>query len=185
MDDRLSDDLIATVQLAAQKLTSFERRQFLAEMAVKYCDGSPRKAEAVFGWGRDAVRTGLGEMRTGIRCLDNFRSRGRKKTEEHTPQLVEEIRRIVEPQAQADPKFQTTFAFTRITARAVRDELLNDEELSLAVPCRQTVGAILNRLGYRLRPVQKTRPEKKFPRLTTSSPMSTPAGQQPAKTNRR
>jgi hypothetical protein len=28
---------------------------------------------------------------------------------------------LVEPQAQADPKFQTPFAFTRITARAVHD----------------------------------------------------------------
>jgi transposase len=185
MDHALTDDLIESLKSAARKLTGFERRQFMAEMAAKYCDGSARKAESVFGWGRDAVATGLNELRTGMRCLDNFGARGRKKTEEQAPQLVEEIQRIVEPQAQADPKFQTAFAFTRITAKAVRDELLKNEELRSRVPSRQTIGEILNRLGYRLRRVLKTRPEKKFPRQTTSSPTSAPAGRRPAKTTRR
>lgn len=184
MDHTLTDDMIETIQLAARKLTGFERRQFLAEMTVKYCNGSARKAETVFGWGRDSVNTGLNERRTGIRCLENFGARGRKKTETHAPQLAREIRRIVEPQAQADPKFQTTLAFTRITARAVRNELLKIEDLSSLVPCRQTVGEILGRLGYRLRRVLKARPEKNFPRQTTSSPTSTPAGPRPARTTR-
>jgi hypothetical protein len=81
---------------------------------------------------------------------------------------------LVEPQAQADPKFQTAFAFTRITARAVRDSLEAEPELKGSVPCRQTVGCLLNRLGYRLRRVQKARPEKKYPRQTRSSRTSKP-----------
>jgi hypothetical protein len=185
MEHTLTDETIATIQLAARKLTGFERREFMAEMALKYCDGSARKAETIFCWGREAVNTGLNEKRTGIRCLDNFQARGRHKTEEQTPQLTEEIKRIVEPQAQADPKFQTTLAFTRITARAVRNELLKKEELKAVVPSRQTVGEILHRLGYRLRRVLKARPEKKFPRRTPSSPTSTPAGQRPRRTSRR
>lgn len=184
MDYTLTDDLIETIQLAVRRLTGFERRQFMAAMTLKYCQGSPRKAESVFGWGRAAVNTGLQEKRTGIRCLDNFKARGRRKTEEQTPQLAKEIQRIVEPHAQADPKFQTTLAFTRITARAVRNELLKSEELSPVVPSRQTVGEILHRLGYRLRRVLKARPEKKFPRPTTSSPTSTPAAQRPRRTTR-
>ena len=36
--------------------------------------GKPRHAE-IFGGGRDAVKTGLGELRTGIRCLDDFTAR--------------------------------------------------------------------------------------------------------------
>jgi hypothetical protein len=185
VDHTLTDEMIETIQLASRKLTGFERREFMAAMALKYCDGSARKAESVFGWGREAVTTGLNEKRTGIRCLDNFQARGRHKTEERTPQLAEEIKRIVEPQSQADPKFQTTLAFTRITARAVRNELLTNEELSPMVPSRQTVGEILHRLGYRLRRVLKARPEKKFPRPTTSSPTSTPAGQRPGRTTPR
>ena len=175
MGMELSDDVITTIKSGAAKLTGFERRQYLAEVAMRYCDGSPYKTERKFGWGRETVRTGLGELRTGIRCLENFSARGRKKCEEDAPQLIDAIKRIVDPHAQADPKFQTPLAFTRITAKAVRDELLQQSELRSAVPSRQTVGELLNRLGYRLRRVLKTRPEKRLPKQMPSSKTSKPA----------
>lgn len=162
------DSMVASIQLAAKKMSGYRRRRFQAEMALKYCEGSPRKAERRFGWRRDAVNTGLNELRTGIRWMDDFSARGRKKTEENWPQIEDRIHRFVEPHAQADPKFQTVLAYTRITAARVRKELLEDQGLKDAVPSRQTVGEILNRLGYSLRRVQKTRPEKKSPRQTSS-----------------
>lgn len=185
MEHTLTEGMVQTIKSAARKLTGFARRQFMAEVALEYCSGSARKAERVFGWGRQAVDLGLNEKRTGLRCVDHFQGRGRKKTEQKTPQLVPEIERIVEPQAQADPKFQTSLAFTRITAKAVRNELLKNDELKADVPSRQTIGEILNRLGYRLRRVLKTKPEKKFPKPTPSSPTSAPAGTRPARTTRR
>jgi hypothetical protein len=168
----LTEDVVQTIQSAAKLLTGHKRRRFQAETALKYCNGSARQAEDVFGWGRAAVDTGLNELRTGIRCVDAYEMRGRKKSEEVCPALVDHIHRLVEPQAQADPKFQTPFAFTRMTARAVRDALVAIPELKDSVPCRQTVGELLNRIGYRLRRVQKTRPEKKSPRPTRSSETS-------------
>jgi len=180
----LTEDVIQTIQSAAKLLTGHKRRRIHAETALKYFNGSARQAEKVFGWGRAAVDTGLNELRTGIRCLDAFELRGRKKSEELCPKLIDHIHRLVEPQAQADPKFQTPFAFTRITAKAVRDALQAIPELQDAVPCRQTVGELLNRIGYRLRRVLKARPEKKFPKPTRSSKTSKPLGsrRQPTRT---
>ena len=60
---------IADVRLALSKMHGAERRSFAAEMALKYCGGSARKTEQVFGWGREMVATGLGEKRTGILCV--------------------------------------------------------------------------------------------------------------------
>jgi hypothetical protein len=171
----LTEDVIPTIQSATTLLTGYKRRRFQAETALKYCNGSARQAETVFGWGRAAVDTGLNELRTGIRCLDACELRGRKKSEELCPKLIDHIHRLVEPQAQADPKFQTLFAFTRITAKAVRDALQAVPELKDSVPSRQTVGELLNRLGYRLRRVLKTRPEKKSPKPTRSSKTSKPS----------
>lgn len=170
----LTDEVIQTIQSAAKLLTGHKRRRFQAETTLKYCDGSARQAEEVFGWGRAAVHTGLNELRTGVRCLDAYELRGRKKSEELCPQLIDHIHRLVEPQAQADPKFQTSFAFTRMTAKAVRDALQAVPELKDSVPCRQTVGQLLNRIGYRLRRVLKTRPEKKFPKRMRFSTTSKP-----------
>lgn len=166
MSNQVTEDMVQSMRSAARRPTGYLRRQFQAEMALKYCDGSARKTERLFGWRRSAVELGLNELRTGIRCLDNMTARGRPKTEKQVPEMAEKVREIVEPHAQADPKFQTTRAYTRITAARVRDALLEDESLRPLVPSRQTVGEMLNRLGYSLRRVQKTRPEKKFPRPT-------------------
>jgi hypothetical protein len=171
---RVTPDMRDTIRSAAAKLTGYRRRQFQAEMAAKYCDNSARLAEKVFGWARDSVQTGLHERRTGIRCVERFQERGRKKTEDIAPEIVTAIRRLVEPQAQIDPTFESPLAFTRVTAQAVRDELLRDPAIAPHVPCRQTIGNMLNRLDYRLRPVIKARPKKRLPRPTRSSTTSTP-----------
>ena len=181
----LTDDSRRAILLAATLLTGHRRRRFQAEMAHLYCGGSARLAETTLGWGRDAVHTGLNELRSGIRCAEAFESRGRKTTEELHPELEEHIRRLVDPHALADPKFQTTFAYTRITAKAVREALLAVPELVGAVPSRQTVGDILNRLGYRLRRVLKTRPQKRFRRPTPSSPTSRVPASRPRPTRTR
>ena len=169
----LTESVRETIQSAARKLTGFRRRQFQAEMAIKYCRGNPRRAERVFGWGRDAVNTGLNELRSGIRCVEDYSTRGRPKSEEKSPELVEEILALVEPESQADPKFQTPLAYTRITAKAVHERLLaNAARDGRHVPAERTVYDILNRLGYRLRRVQKTKPQKKSRKPTPSSTTS-------------
>ena len=59
-------DHLDDLKLAASKMLGAERRAFQAAMALKYCEGSPRQAEVVFGWSRRAVKLGLHEKRTGI-----------------------------------------------------------------------------------------------------------------------
>ena len=170
MLEELTESVKETIKSAARKLTGFRRRQFQAETTIKYCQGQPRRAEAVFGWGRDAVNTGLNELRTGIRCMDGFSVRGRHRTEEQQPELASMIHALVEPESQADPKLQTPLAYTRITAKAVHEQLkVNAAGESRHVPSERTVHDILNRLGYRLRPVRKTKPQKKFPKPMPSS----------------
>lgn len=158
----LTDQHIATIKDAASKLTGADRRAFQAQVTLDYLEGSARRAERMFGWSRTTVETGLNELRTGIICVGNFSERGNRRTEEKHPSLEEDIRSLAEPQSQQDPKFQSPFNYTRITAKAMRQALIDekgwkDEEL----PCEKTIGNILNRLGYRLRRVQKARPVKK------------------------
>ena len=182
----LTESVKATVWSAARKLTGYLRRQFQAEMAIKYCEGSARRAERVFGWGRVAVNTGLTELRTGIRCLDDFSSRGRHKTEELHPELIEEIRALVDPHSQADPKLQTPLAYTRVTATAVRKQLAaNATGTGRPVPAERTVHDILNRLGYRLRRVRKTKPQKKSMPRTPSSTTCATCTRRPRTTRKR
>jgi len=165
---------------AARKLTSFRRRQFQAEVALQYCAGKPRRAEEFFGWGRDAVATGLGELRTGIRCLDNFTARGRHKTEDDHPEVAQQIHTLLEPRTQADPQLHTPFGYTRITAAAVHHQLVaNAAGTDRPLPAARTVSDILNRLGYRLRRVRKIAPQKKCRKPTPSSTTCKPPTRRP------
>jgi len=181
----LTESVQETIKSAARKLTGFRRRQFQAETAIKYCQGNPRRAEQAFGWGRDAVNTGLNELRTGIRCVDDFSNRGRRKTEEQQPELVRKIHALVDSHSQADPKFQTPLAYTRMTAKAVRERLAANTAKDRHVPAERTLYDILNRLGYRLRRVRKTKPQKNFPRLTPSSTTCGKSTPKPHKTRKR
>ena len=51
----LSREQIEDLKLAAAKMSGAKRREFAVEMTNKYCQGSARKAERVFGWKRTMV----------------------------------------------------------------------------------------------------------------------------------
>jgi hypothetical protein len=164
MVTELTEKIKSSMKDAAKKLTGFKKRAFMAQVTIDYFNSSPRRAETELGWSRQAIATGLKELETGIICVDNYRARGRKKTEELLPSLEADIKSLVEMYSQADPKFPSTFAFTKISARAVREALkeekgYRDEQL----PSRQTIGDILNRMGYSLKKTQKIKPLKKIP----------------------
>ena len=68
-DNMLTAGHIEDIKLAAAKMARVARRSFQAEMATKYCQAKPRRAEALFGRSRDTVALALQEKRAGIVCL--------------------------------------------------------------------------------------------------------------------
>ncbi len=160
--NELTESMVATIKAAAKKMTGANRREFEAQAALDYLGGDPRLAETVFGWSRKTVSKGLEELRRGSVIPDRPRNFVRK-TEEKNPQLAQDIRDLVEPHCQADPKFQTPFAYTRLTAKAVRQALIEQKShRPRELPSEGTLGVMLGRMGYRLRRVQKTKPLKRI-----------------------
>ena len=141
-----------------------KRRAFMAEMTLKYCGGSARLAETVFGWGRKAVEVGLAEKRTGLICFGAQSAYcGRQRWEETQPEAATVLRRLAEAHAQQDRTFHTGLAYTRLTAKvageALRGQGARPED---QLPSPSTMAEVLNRLGYRLRKVVKAKPRKKL-----------------------
>jgi hypothetical protein len=151
----------ALLQETAQEFHGARRRRFLAETVAAF-GLSQRQAERQLGWARDTIRKAQHERRSGLICCDNFSARGRKPAEFHLPYLVPDLCDLVRDQLQTDPTFQTTGLYCRLSAAEVRKQLIErkgycDQEL----PCVQTIGLKLNLLGFRLRTVAKSRPQKK------------------------
>lgn len=148
----LEAKLKSTLQDAAQKLTGPKKRAFMAKATADYLNGSARQAETHLSWNRNTVRLGLDERRSGLVCVDNYRARGRHRTEVKLPGLEADIRELIDEQTQADPKLKTTVAYIKVTAQSVLDTLQTEKGYAAAaLPCRQTMGSVLNRMGYRLK----------------------------------
>jgi hypothetical protein len=157
--DTSIDDLLC---LAARSLTGYRRRLFQAEVTRALCDGSARRAERRFGWGRANVDTGLHERDSGIRCAENFGTRGSRRTEDANPQLAADIRDLAEPHTQADPELKSDRRYTNLSAGEVRERLRTEKGYAVAdLPSERTMRDILNRMGYRLKRIQKGKPVKK------------------------
>ena len=148
---------------ASSRMSGADRRAFQANITNQHLEGNARKAESYFGWGRESVAVGIKELETNIECLYDHTRQGAKKTEEKYPQLAEDIHALVDPKSQVDPKFQSPFAYTKITAKKVRSSLIESKGYSDAeLPTERTISSILNRLGFKLTRIQKTKPQKKI-----------------------
>jgi len=159
----LTDDLKALFIETAEQLQGWARRTFMAKVVNLLGKGGQRQVVAELGWCRDTIRKGQEELDGNFCYIDRFSERGRKPAEEHLPNLLDDIKDIVDGQSQTDPTFKTTRLYTRLSAVEVRKQLIeqkgySDDEL----PTEETIRVKLNQLGYRLRNVQKSRPQKKI-----------------------
>lgn len=160
LDATLTRTQIEDLRLASSKMTGVRRRAFHAEIALKYCQGNARLTELIFGWGRDTVKTGLAEKRTGIVCVGAQSGfSGRKRWEELHPEAFAALQTLAESHCQQDPTFTSTLAFTRLTAAAL-EQLSQQGFAAEALPSASAMAEILNRSGYRLRKVLKAKPKK-------------------------
>src|SRR5215510_9720156 len=103
----LTDTLKSLFIETAKTLKGSARRLFMARTVKEFGSGGQRRAERDLGWNRETIRKGMHELERGLVCLDNFAARGRKPSEQHLPNLLTDIKAIVDSQSQADPQFRT------------------------------------------------------------------------------
>ncbi len=145
----------------AKALRGSQRRLFMARVVKGLGAGGQRQAARELGWNRTTIRKGLHELASGIVCLDGYAGRGRKKAEERLPDLRRDIEEIVDGQSQTDARFESSRLYTRLSAAQVRQELIVQKGYSSEeLPSQETIRVKLNDLGYRLRTVRKSVPQK-------------------------
>src|SRR3989440_4432438 len=157
----LTEEVKALLLNTAKDLKGSALRMFMARTVQALGKGGQRRAERELGWNRVTIRKGMHEVESGIVCVDAFCWRGRKRSEEHLPNLLIDLQALVDSQSQADPQFRTNRLYTRLTAAEVRAQLIAkfgyiDEEL----PTEETIARKLNDLGYYPKKVAKTEPQK-------------------------
>lgn len=166
--EHITTEMKETFIETANILKGHERRQFMAGIVKGMGRGGAAWAERELGWNRTTVRKGRQELDSGQPIEDKFSTRGRKKAEHHLPNLLVDIQGIVEGESQTDATFRTTKLYTRLSAEEVRKQLIEQGYREEELPTANTIGIKLNELGYHLRPVAKSKPQKKLPRQMPS-----------------
>ncbi|WP_256875227.1 ISAzo13 family transposase [Nostoc sp. C052] len=160
----LTENLKSLYIKTAKKLKGSDRRQFMAEVVKSLGIGGQTLVERELGWNRRTIRKGIQELESGQPIIDGFFASGRKRVEAKLPNLLADIKSLVDGQSQTDPSFKSTRLYTRMTSAEVRRQLIekfgySDEEL----PSPETIRRRLNDLGYCLKRVLKAKPAKKIP----------------------
>jgi transposase len=146
-----------------EMMENCDKRVLLATISEEHGYGGDTLVAKEFNVSRDTIRKGRNELRTGIRCKDAFNARGRKKTEYYLPNIIADIRDIVDSQSQTDPKFDSRRLFTRLTTKEVRKQLIEQKQYSdEELPTNQVINTMVNKLGYNMKKVQKVKPLKKI-----------------------
>lgn len=167
----LTDSIKTLLITTAKALTGSARRRFMARTVKELGPGGQQRAARALGWGRMTIRKGMRELDSGIACIDAVGLRGRKRAEDHLPNLLTDIQALVDGQSQTDPHFRTNRLYTRLTAAEVRRQLIAQKGYTdAALPTAATISAKLNALGYYPQTVAKSRPQKKSQKPMLSSP---------------
>jgi hypothetical protein len=80
----------------AKDLKGRAKRVFMARTVQTLGKGGQRLAERELGWNRETIRKGMHELKSGMTCIDAFSSRGRKPAEAHLPNLLSDLKAIVD-----------------------------------------------------------------------------------------
>jgi len=138
--DELTPELRNFLNETRSKLKGSERREFMAHVVLLLGRGGQSRAERELGWDRKTIGKGIKELKSGIRCIDNF----------------------VEPVSQSDPTFRTTDLYSPLTAAEVHRRLVEQKNYNAEqLPTPRTISNKLNDLGFYLKKVDKCKPKKK------------------------
>ena len=142
-------------------LKGYQRRLFMARTVNSLGRGGLKFAREQLNWDKNTIWKGQNELKTGIECLDAVDLRGRKSAETQLPNLLADIKEIVDSQSQTDATFETERLYTRLSAEEVRRQLIRQKGYQgQELPTAKTIGIKLNKMGYHLKSVVKSKPKK-------------------------
>ncbi len=120
-------------------MTGTTRRTFQAQVTLDYLDGRPRRAERVFGWGRETVELGLHELHTGITCLPNYSAVG--KSPHLTNAQLDELEQLLLQGATAHGWINDLWTYNRV-AKVIR------QQFGMTLSYKTVQRAMKSRMGW-------------------------------------
>lgn len=154
--------LLPSIRLAISELSGECKRRYLGQLAIDLGRGGASLVSNHLPISRVTLRKGIREVESGQYIKDKFEERGRHPAEKKLPNLLSDIRAIVEPASQTDPSFKSTRLYTRLTPREVRQQLIKRGYSDEKLPTNRTLLTKMKSapLDFVRTKVSKTKPKK-------------------------
>jgi hypothetical protein len=159
---RAFETFLPVFEFGLQRMKGNERRIYLAEIAKRLGYGGMKLVNEHFGIDFKTLQKGIEELESGNYLIDAFDKRGRKRIEEYLPNILNDIKSIVDSESQTDPRFEDTRLFTRLTPENIKIQLHKKGYRFEDLPTNQTIYNKVIGLGYSFSTIQKTKPLKKI-----------------------
>jgi hypothetical protein len=157
----LTDALKTLLIETAKSLKGSARRLLMARTVKALGPGGHQRAAHERRGGRRTMRKGLRALASGVRCLDAFRLRGRKRAAEPLPTRLTARRALGDSQSQVDPQCRSHRLSTRLTAAAGRRKLsAHKGSLDATRPTAATIGTKVKEGGDYPQQVAPSQPQK-------------------------
>jgi len=156
------ETFLPVFEFGLQKLKGSERRIYLAEIARQLGYGGMKLVIEHFAIDFKTLQKGMEELESGNYIIDSFEKRGRKGIEAHLPNILHDIKSIVDAESQTDPRFEDNRLFTRLTPENIKIQLHKKGYKFEELPTNQTIYNKVYELGYSFSTIQKTKPIKKI-----------------------
>lgn len=101
-------------------------------------------------------------VKNNLEIVSNKDKSGRKSITIKYPNLKNDIDSIVDKYSSTDPKFKSEKRYVRLTIKEIRNELITNYGYPNNFISKTTLGELLNKMGYNLKKVQKSKPLKKI-----------------------
>jgi Rhodopirellula transposase DDE domain len=151
------------VCFAVDQLSGSARRLFLGKTLEGLPDVSQREFARVIGCDRETLRKAVAEIHSERPGVDQRQSNGRKPSVIlRFPLLMTDLREIIEPHIQTDPKFTSTRLYCRLSVRQIVKALVDTRQYKAEeLPSDEFFRRLINDMGYGLKKVRKCKPAKK------------------------
>lgn len=159
---RAFETFLPVFEYGLQRMKGSERRIYLSEIANRLGYGGRKLVNEHFAIDFKTLQKGMEELESGNYIIDAFDKRGRKSIEVHLPNILNDIKSIVDSESQTDPRFEDTRLFTRLTPENIKMQLHKKGYRLEDLPTNQTIYNKVNELGYSFSTIRKTKPLKKI-----------------------
>lgn len=152
-------NLIDSIKLCLDKE---QKMLMIGSLAIDIGNRCMSALSKIFHLSRKTIKKAICLFKKEVKYKLDIETRGRKSLSEKYPTLKEDITKIVENHCSTDPRFKNEKQYVKLTIQEIISKLIETGKYTEKSFKKSSIANLLNKMGYNLKKVKKTKPLKKI-----------------------